>query len=120
MSEQQKNHSVVCNCLKIMIHNCHGRGASLAERLLLESTESNSNRGPDAVRLGGRDACSASYRELSARIVALEHYNLMNVLTDHQGNEFGMRIIAQVSLAMESYVVTFKHDPPPTPKKYAR
>ena len=57
--------------------------------------------------------------ELVARINSLEQYNRANVMPDPRGSEFGARNLAQVLLAMEAYVVTFK-DNPPLQKNHSR
>ena len=50
--------------------------------------------------------------ELVARIVALEQHAKEIALPDPRGAGYSNRNIAQVLIAMESYVVTLKDDPP--------
>ena len=57
-------------------------------------------------------ASQAAMETLLARIVALEQHNQANELPDPRGTGFGNRNTARVLLAMESYVVTLKDDPP--------
>ena len=57
-------------------------------------------------------ASQSAVEELLARIGALEQHNLENALPDPRGTGFNIRNIAQVLLAMESYVVTLKDNPP--------